>query len=135
MTGTQAENPSMRSCTLFHNPRCSKSRAALEILREYGIEPRIIEYLTFPPDLDTLRSLHAALGRPAREMLRSDSPEYLALQLDDPSCPDSRILEAIAAHPHLLQRPIVKVGTDAVIGRPPEAVLEWVASLPSQDAT
>lgn len=113
----------MSVITLFHNPRCSKSRAALALLREHEVEPFIIDYLQTPPDMATLRSLHAALACPARDMLRSDSPEYAALGLSDPSCPDDRILEAIAAHPHLLQRPIVRDEDRAVIGRPPEAVL------------
>jgi arsenate reductase (glutaredoxin) len=119
---------------LYHNPRCSKSRATLDLLRTRGIEPDVVDYLATPPDLDSLRELQAALGRPARDMLRSDNLEYSALGLDDPTCADSRILEAIAAHPHLLQRPIVRAGARAVIGRPPEAVLDLIGAVPEPGA-
>ncbi|HRQ65003.1 MAG TPA: arsenate reductase (glutaredoxin) [Xanthomonadaceae bacterium] len=115
---------------IYHNPRCSKSRATLALLRSRGVEPAVVDYLATPLDLDALRDLHAALGCPARDMLRSDGPERAALGLDDPDCADSRILEAIAAHPHLLQRPIVAAGDTAVIGRPPEAVLALIGAVP-----
>jgi arsenate reductase (glutaredoxin) len=115
---------------LYHNPRCSKSRAALELLRARGIPVEVVEYLHTPPDLDRLRQLHAALGCPARDMLRNDGPEHAALGLDDPACSDARMLEAIAAHPHLLQRPIALFGQRAVIGRPPEAVFDLIAPGP-----
>jgi arsenate reductase (glutaredoxin) len=115
---------------LYHNARCSKSRAALELLRAHGAEVHVVEYLHTPPDLDRLLQLHAALGRPARDMLRSDAPEYAELGLDDPACSDARMLEALAAHPHLLQRPIALLGDRAVIGRPPEAVFDLIATGP-----
>lgn len=112
------------SITLYHNPRCSKSRATLQLLRDRGIEPRIIEYLEAPPSTGDLARLVAALGVPARDLLRSGEPEFRELGLADESLSEEQILDAITAHPRLLQRPIVVAGSKARIGRPPEHVLE-----------
>ena len=112
------------SITIYHNPRCSKSRATLQLLRDRGIEPRIIEYLETPPSAADLRGLTAALGVRARDLLRSGEPEFRALGLADDSLSEAQILDAVAAHPRLLQRPIVVAGREARIGRPPERVLE-----------
>lgn len=103
---------------IYHNPRCSKSRQALELLRQRGIEPRIIEYLKTPPDLKTLRSL----GLPARELLRDNEDDYVALDLANPGKTEAELLSAIVKHPVLLQRPIVVHGTRAIVARPPEKV-------------
>lgn len=108
----------------FHNPRCSKSRGALELLRGRGIEPEIVAYLETPPSPAGLRELLRKLGLPARELLRTGEPEYRELGLDDPSLPEERLVEAMAAHPRLIERPVFVVGERAVIGRPPERVLE-----------
>jgi arsenate reductase (glutaredoxin) len=105
---------------IYHNPRCSKSRQALEILRQHGHEPRIIEYLKTPPDLATLRSF----GLPARDLLRDNEPEFATLKLDAPGKTDADLFAAIVAHPVLLQRPIVVRGPRALIARPPERVTE-----------
>lgn len=110
--------------TLYHNPRCSKSRAALALLREHGIEPEIVEYLKAPPDRDALRRLAEYTGLRPRELLRSKEAPYRALGLERSGLSDDEVLAAIAAHPILLERPIAVAGRRAVIGRPPERVLE-----------
>jgi arsenate reductase len=103
---------------IYHNPRCSKSRQALEILRQHGLEPLIIEYLKTPPDEITLRSF----GLPARAIIRDNEDEFTALHLAGKS--DAELFSAIAQHPILLQRPIVVRGKRAVVARPPERVRE-----------
>ena len=114
----------MHPTRLYHNPRCSKSRGALELLRERGVEPHVVAYLDTPPSEDELRQLLAMLGLPARDLLRTGESEYAALGLDDPSLPDDRIIAAMAAHPRLMERPVFVHGDRAVIGRPPERVFE-----------
>jgi arsenate reductase len=103
---------------IYHNPRCSKSRQALELLRQRGIEPRVIEYLKTPPDLKTLQSL----GIPVRELLRDNEDEYTALNLGAAGKTDAELFAALVQHPILLQRPIVIHGKRALIARPPEKV-------------
>jgi len=110
--------------TIFHNPRCSKSRQALALLEARGIHPTIVEYLKAPPDRDTIAGVLRKLGMPARALLRLKEPEYAALGLGNPDVSDDALLDAMAAHPRLIERPIVVVGRRARIGRPPEAVLE-----------
>jgi len=105
---------------IYHNPHCSKSREALEILRKHGLAPVVIEYLKTPLDAETLRSF----GLPARAILRDNEDEYAALNLADPSKTDAELFAAIAQHPILLQRPIVITGKRAVVARPPERVHE-----------
>ena len=114
----------MDDTRLYHNPRCSKSRATLELLRERGVEPRIITYLDTPPSADELRSLLAMLRTSARGLLRTGEPEYAALGLADPSVTDDQVIAAMAAHPRLIERPVYVRGDRAVIGRPPERVLD-----------
>lgn len=109
---------------LFHNPRCSKSRGALELLRERGIEPVIVSYLEQPPSPTELRALLQMLGIGARELLRTSEAEYDDLGMDDPSLPDEALVAAMSAHPRLIERPIFVHDGRAVIGRPPERVLE-----------
>lgn len=110
--------------TIYHNPRCSKSRATLALLRERGIEPEIVEYLKTPPDAGTLRELLDLLGVSARELLRSGEPACQAAGLDDPALDEETLIEAMTQEPILIQRPIVVANGRARIGRPPEAVLE-----------
>lgn len=109
---------------LYHNPRCSKSRGALDLLQENGIEPEVVRYLDDPPDAGTLRALVGKLGIRPRELLRTGEEEYRSLGLADESLGDDAIIEAMAAHPRLIERPILVRGDRAVIGRPPERVLE-----------
>ncbi len=115
---------SMSDIILYHNPRCSKSRAALEILRKRGVEPAIVEYLKTPPTAAELRDLLAKLGLRPRDVLRDGEPEYDRLRLADPARTDPELIGAIAAHPILLQRPIAVRGSRAIVGRPPERVAE-----------
>lgn len=109
---------------LYHNPRCSKSRGALELLRERGIEPQIIAYLDQPPSIAELRDLLRMLGTDARSLLRDGEPEYAELGLSDPLLDQDALLAAMVAHPRLIERPVFVHGGRAVIGRPPERVLD-----------
>ncbi len=112
------------SVTIYHNPRCSKSRQTLALLQEHGIEPTIIEYLKTPPDAETLRRLLDALGMSPRELMRRKEKEYREQGLDDPSLSDDDLIRAMIEHPRLIERPIVVTGKGVAIGRPPENVLQ-----------
>jgi len=111
---------------IYHNPRCSKSRQALQLLRERGIEPEIVEYLKTPPDRQTLEQLLDLLGIEPRELMRTKEKEYREAGLDDPDLSRSQLIDAMVAHPKLIERPIVIKDGRAAIGRPPERVLELV---------
>lgn len=114
--------------TVYHNPRCSKSREACALIETAcaasGEDVTVIEYLKMPPTLAELKSLHTRLGVPVRDMLREGETEYAELGLSNASLSDNDLLAAIVAHPKLLQRPIVVRGEHAVIARPPERVKE-----------
>lgn len=112
--------------TIYHNPRCGKSRETLALLREQGIEPVIVEYLATPPDAAALKKLLTALKLKPRQLLRTKEKDYQALGLDDPGLSDTELIEAMAAHPLLIERPIVVAGGKAVLGRPPEKVLDII---------
>jgi arsenate reductase (glutaredoxin) len=107
---------------IYHNPRCSKSRATLQLLQERGIEPEIVLYLDSPPSPERLLELAELLGLPLHALLRRGEPAYGQLGLG-PDTPPLAIARAVSAHPILLERPIVVVGDRAVLGRPPENVL------------
>ncbi len=111
------------SVTIFHNPRCSKSRATLALLQERGIEPRVVHYLDEPPTADQLRDILALLGRTPRELMRTGEPEYRAQGLHDPALDDETLIAAMAGTPKLIERPIVLANGQAAVGRPPESVL------------
>jgi arsenate reductase len=113
----------MTDLSIYHNPRCSKSREALALLQARGLQPRVVEYLKTPPSLAELQALLKLLGLPARELLRSGEEEFQTLGLADPGLSEPALLAALAAHPQLLQRPIVVNGERAVIARPPELLL------------
>jgi arsenate reductase (glutaredoxin) len=110
--------------SLYHNPRCSKSRAALELLRSRGRDPEIIRYLETPPERGTLAWLAARIQGGARAMLRPGEAEYAELGLGDRALTEDALVDAMARHPRLIERPIYVEGERAVIGRPPERVLE-----------
>ena len=112
--------------TIYHNPRCSKSRQTLALLRERGVDAESIEYLKTPPDKATLTGLLEALAMPASDLIRSGEPEYRALGLAGEETTESRLLDAMVDNPKLIQRPIVICGGQARLGRPPEKVLEII---------
>ena len=111
------------SVTIYHNPRCSKSRQTLALLRERGIEPEVVEYLKTPPDTARLGALLDMLGLAPRDVMRRKEAPYTELGLDDPTLGRDALIAAMAAHPILIERPIVVSGPKAALGRPPEAVL------------
>jgi arsenate reductase len=109
--------------TLYHNPRCSKSREALNLLREQGQEPEVILYLETPPTATSLKALLAKLGIGARDLLRKGEDAYKELNLADEKLSDAALIKAMVENPKLIERPIAVNGDKAVIGRPPENVL------------
>lgn len=109
---------------IYHNPRCSKSRQALELLRERGIEPTVVEYLKTPPGWQEIDQILGKLDAEPREVMRTNEPEYKALGLDRAELTRQELIQALHDQPKLLQRPIVVTADRAVIGRPPEKVLE-----------
>jgi len=115
------------SITIYHNPRCSKSRETLKLLQERGIEPEVREYLKDVPTADEIRDVLTALGISARELLRTKEAEYKEAGLDDSSLDDTAVIDAMTRFPKLIERPIVIKDDQARIGRPPESVLEILA--------
>ena len=110
--------------SIYHNPRCSKSRQTLQLLEDNGIQPEIVLYLETPPDAKTLKSVLAKLGISARDLLRKGEAEYSENNLKDDTLTEDQLIAAMVAHPKLIERPIVIHGNKAAIGRPPEQVLE-----------
>ncbi len=113
----------METLIIYHNPRCSKSRAALALLEERKVPLRIVEYLKEPPTRAALATLRRQLALGPSEWIRKGESEYKAAGLDAKS-PEDKLLDAMAKHPILIERPIVVRGDRAVVGRPPERVLE-----------
>ncbi|MFT5118120.1 MAG: arsenate reductase [Kiritimatiellia bacterium] len=109
--------------TIYHNPRCSKSRQTLSLIEAQGISPTIIHYLDTPPDACTLTQILQKLGLGAREIIRTGEAAYKEQQLDDASLSETALIEAMIAFPKLIERPIVVKGEKAILGRPPENVL------------
>ena len=116
----------MTDLTLYHNPRCSKSRGALELLEARGLTPKVVRYLETPLTAAELQTLLLQLGLPARQLLRSGEDEYQALNLADNQLSEAQLIVAMAAHPKLIERPIMIEGNRAVIGRPVEKVIEFL---------
>lgn len=114
----------MTDLTLYHNPRCSKSRGALELLQARGLAPTVVKYLEEPLNAAQLQGLLGKLGISARQLLRTGEDEYKSLNLADASLSEAQLIAAIAQHPKLMERPILETADNAVIGRPPEAILE-----------
>ena len=113
----------METLIIYHNPRCGKSRAALALLQERNVPLHIVEYLKTSPTRTELDTLRHQLGLPANEWVRKNEREFREAGLDANSS-EERLLDAMAAHPILIERPIVVRGSRAVVGRPPERVLE-----------
>ena len=114
------------SVTIYHNPRCSKSRTTLALLQDKGVETEVVEYLKTPPDAATLESLLGKLGLTARDVMRKGEDVYKQLNLADTSLTEADLIKAMAENPILIERPIVVKGEKAVLGRPPENVLKLI---------
>lgn len=110
--------------SIYHNPRCSKSRQTLDLLSHRNIEPEIIEYLKTPPTKDELKHILQLLQISARDLLRKGESEYTQFALDNPALEEDQIIDIMIQHPKLIERPIVVTERGAAIGRPPEKVLE-----------
>ncbi len=114
------------SIKIFHNPRCSKSRQTLQLLRDQGVEPEIVEYLKTPPDRETLVRVLDMLGMEPRDLMRRKEKEYKANGLDDPQLSRDELIDGMLSNPKLIERPIVVNNGKARLGRPPEQVLEII---------
>jgi arsenate reductase len=110
--------------TIWHNPRCSKSRQTLQLIRDQHVEPEVIEYLKTPPSAEELEDVLEKLGMKPRELMRSKEALYEELSLGDPSLTREHLIQAMVDNPVLIERPVVLCGNRAVLGRPPENVLE-----------
>jgi len=113
-----------RKTTLFHNPRCSKSRQTLELLQSRGVEPTIIEYLKTPPTEEELDKVLNMLGLEPRQLMRTKEAEYAENNLDDESLTRQQLIQTMVKYPKLIERPILINNNKAALGRPPEDVLE-----------
>ncbi|MDI1268168.1 MAG: arsenate reductase (glutaredoxin) [Polaromonas sp.] len=123
----------MADITIYHNPQCGTSRNTLALIRNSGAEPEVIEYLQHPPSRETLVALVARTGQPLRALIRSKEKRYAELQLDNPALTDDQLLDAMLAHPLLINRPIVVTPLGTRLCRPSEAVLD-ILPAPQQGA-
>ena len=119
-------NKTGNKVTIYHNPRCSKSRQTLQLLVDNGVTPEIILYLETPPSAEDIKALLHKLAISPRELLRKGEDAYRENKLQDIKLTDDELVAAMVAHPKLIERPIVVKGTKAVLGRPPENVLVLV---------
>ncbi|MCO4200517.1 glutaredoxin-dependent arsenate reductase [Aeromonas hydrophila] len=119
--------------TIYHNPACGTSRNTLALIRNSGVEPTVIHYLETPPGRDTLLALIAAMGMPVRDLLRQNVPPYEALGLAENKFSDDELVDAMLAHPILINRPIVVTPLGTKLCRPSELVLDILPS-PQQGA-
>jgi arsenate reductase len=112
--------------TIWHNPRCATSRRVLQMIRNKGIEPHVVEYLKTPPSAKEIKTVLAKLRLGARELLRKKEPDYRKQGLDDENLSDAAVIRAMIDHPVLIERPVVLAGRRAVLARPPERVFEVI---------
>lgn len=112
--------------TIWHNPRCATSRRVLEIIRNKGIEPHVVEYLKTPPSAKEIKAVLAKLKLGARDLLRRKEAAYRTEKLDDEKLSDATVIRAMTEHPVLIERPVVLAGRRAVLARPPERVFEVI---------
>ncbi len=110
--------------TIYHNPRCSKSRAALKLLEEKGVKPKIVEYLKTPPDAKTLDGFLKKLKMEPRQLMRRGEAPYKELKLAEETKSRDALIRAMVENPILIERPIVVNGAKVALGRPPENVLD-----------
>ena len=115
--------PANHTVIIWHNPRCSKSRGTLDLLQERGIAPVVVDYQKNPPDAEEIEQALKLLGREPRGLMRQGEAVYAKLGLDDPKLTRKQLVDAMADHPILIERPLVFANGKAAIGRPPEAVL------------
>ena len=123
----------MSSVTIYHNPQCGTSRNVLALIRNSGVEPEVIEYLKTPPTREKLRELIAQMAVPVRGVIRQKGTPYGELGLDDPALPDEALIDAMLAHPILINRPVVVTPLATRLCRPSEAVLD-ILPLPQRGA-
>ena len=123
----------MSSVTIYHNPKCGTSRNTLAMIRNAGIEPEVIEYLKTPPSREKLAQLARATAEPLRNLIRTKEAVYQELGLDDPSISDEQLLDALLAHPVLINRPVVVTSLGTKLCRPSELVLD-ILPQPQQGA-
>ena len=114
----------MTQVTIYHNPKCGTSRNTLALIRNAGVEPEVVLYLETPPNRETLVELIKSMGTPARDLLRQKGTPYDELQLGNPALSDDALLDAMVAHPILMNRPIVVTPLGTRLCRPSEAVLD-----------
>ncbi len=115
--------PAQNTIVIWHNPRCSKSRGALQLLQQRGIEPAVVDYQKTPPSPAEIGHALKLLGLSPRELMRKGEAIYTELGLDNARLTHQQLIEAMAAHPVLIERPIVFANGKAALGRPPENVL------------
>ena len=125
----------MSAVTIYHNPKCGTSRNTLALIRHAGIEPEVVLYLENPPDRDTVRQLVKDAGLSVRDALREKGTPYQELGLDNPELTDEQLLDAIAAHPILLNRPFVVTDKGTRLCRPSEVALEILPPMPAKPFT
>ena len=114
----------MTDIILYHYSGCSKSRAAEELLKERGIDAKVVHYLDTPLNAEQIRALLSKLNIPARQLVRTTEPAYSEMGLDNPELSEAQLIEAMVQAPILMQRPILEVGSRAAIGRPLENIIE-----------
>jgi len=113
-----------KNATIYHNPRCTKSRETLQLLKGRGVQPTVIEYLRDPPSAAELKHILGLLKMKPRDLMRRHEDVYAQLKLDDPKLTDAALIKAMVENPILIERPIVLTNGKATIGRPPESVLK-----------
>ena len=116
----------MTQITIWHNPRCSKSRQTLALLEDAGAQVKVVKYLEDSPSAEDIRLALRKLGINARDLLRKGEDEYKTLNLANPELDESAIIQAMVEHPKLIERPVVIKGDKAVLGRPPENVQDLI---------
>ena len=109
--------------TIYHNPRCSKSRQTLQLLNDNDVNAEVIEYLKTPPDAKTLKDILGKLGLKPRQLMRTKEDIYKELNLDDETLTDEQLIQAMIENPKLIERPIVVKDGKVAVGRPPENIL------------
>ena len=116
----------MASLTIYHNPRCSKSRQTLELINNHGVEVEIVEYIKQPPSIEQLKNILSSLNLKAQDIMRKKEAEYKDSGLNNASLTEEQQLKLMIKNPKVMERPIVVKGNKAIIGRPPENVLALI---------